>query len=29
MKKKYSVNFYFNLLSRDFSYEYKEIQNDI
>jgi hypothetical protein len=23
--KKYSVNFYFNLLSRDFSYEYKEI----
>jgi len=27
--KKYSVNFYFNLLSRDFSYEYKEIQNDI
>ena len=25
MVKKYSVNFYFHLLSRDFSYEYEEI----
>jgi len=26
--KKYSVNFYFNLLSRDFSYEYNECMKD-
>jgi len=26
--KKYSVNFYFNLLSRDFSYEYNECMNE-
>lgn len=26
--KKYSVNFYFNLLSRDFSYEYNDCMKD-